>query len=264
MTFVKRFGTPLMSMSDSGMEHGMTLTMDDARMTRREAVRKLGIGTMALAVTGLVAHGTIKSASANEYFRTTTALNLRAEPNTSARVLLVIPSQGLVTNMGSGYAGFLKVSYQGTVGFAAAQYLEPANGGSSDGTGQYVGKASTTSSVNLRYGPGTSYHVIKVLPAGAAIDLYSGQANGFRYVVHAGHGGWVYADYISTSGGGPQPGYKNTTTALNMRSQPNTSASVILVVPAGASVRLSDQLSNGYRQVTYSGKTGWVLDAYLR
>ncbi len=54
---------------------------------------------------------------------TTAALNLRAEPSTSARVLLVMPS-GARVKLLDGYAnGFRKVSYNGTVGWAATAYL---------------------------------------------------------------------------------------------------------------------------------------------
>jgi uncharacterized protein YraI len=57
------------------------------------------------------------------YATTTAALNLRAEPSTSARVLLVMPSGSRVKVL-EGYSnGFRKVSYNGTVGWAYTAYL---------------------------------------------------------------------------------------------------------------------------------------------
>ncbi len=57
------------------------------------------------------------------YATTTAALNLRAEPSTSAKILTVMPSGARVTLL-DGYAnGFRKVSYHGTTGWASTAYL---------------------------------------------------------------------------------------------------------------------------------------------
>ena len=54
---------------------------------------------------------------------TTAALNLRAEPSLSARVLLVMPA-GSRVGLGSGWAnGFRQVTYNGTTGWAHTDYL---------------------------------------------------------------------------------------------------------------------------------------------
>jgi uncharacterized protein YraI len=60
-------------------------------------------------------------------------------------------------------------------------------------------------------------------------------------------------------------GVKYTTTAaLNLRSKPNTSSSIIRVVPKGAVVIDYDgELVNGYRSVDYNGSVGWVLNSFL-
>ena len=58
-----------------------------------------------------------------ETFTTTARRNLRAAPNTGAKVLLVMPS-GAVVNALSGTAnGWRHVSYKGTTGWAATSYL---------------------------------------------------------------------------------------------------------------------------------------------
>ncbi|HEV2108757.1 MAG TPA: SH3 domain-containing protein, partial [Thermomicrobiales bacterium] len=54
---------------------------------------------------------------------TTAALNLRAEPSLSARVLLVMPEGARVRLLDGGSGQFRKVSYNGTVGWAAYAYL---------------------------------------------------------------------------------------------------------------------------------------------
>jgi D-alanyl-D-alanine carboxypeptidase len=57
------------------------------------------------------------------YATTTAALNLRTEPSLSARVLLVMPEGARVRLLEGGSGQFRKVSYNGTVGWAAYAYL---------------------------------------------------------------------------------------------------------------------------------------------
>ena len=57
------------------------------------------------------------------YATTTAALNLRAEPSLSARVLLVMPSGARVRLLDGGWGQFRRVSYNGTAGWAAYAYL---------------------------------------------------------------------------------------------------------------------------------------------
>lgn len=56
-------------------------------------------------------------------FTTTAALNLRAEPSTSAKILLVMPSGAKVTALSGTAPGWRQVSYNGTAGWAATDYL---------------------------------------------------------------------------------------------------------------------------------------------
>ncbi len=65
--------------------------------------------------------GTVKNGF--RYATTTVALNLRAEPSLSARVLLVMPEGARVRLLEGGSGQFRKVSYNGTVGWAAYAYL---------------------------------------------------------------------------------------------------------------------------------------------
>ena len=54
---------------------------------------------------------------------TTAALNLRAAPSTTAKVILVIPAGSKVTLTGQGSGSYAYVIYQGTSGYAASAYL---------------------------------------------------------------------------------------------------------------------------------------------
>ena len=54
-----------------------------------------------------------------------------------------------------------------------------------------------------------------------------------------------------------------TTANLNMRTGPGTSYAVVQVVPKGATVTVNPKGYAGYISVTYGGRTGYVLGAYL-
>jgi len=128
------------------------------------------------------------------------------------------------------------------------------------------GTAKATVALNLRSGPSTSHQVLSIIPAGGEVVLGDGFQNGFRYVTYQGQAGWAHGDYLQSGGGnpgGPPNNVGRTTDALNLREQPNSTARVLLVIPAGASVNLGDQFANGYRAVTYNGTSGWAYNAYL-
>lgn len=54
-----------------------------------------------------------------------------------------------------------------------------------------------------------------------------------------------------------------TTTALNLRTGPGTSADVILTIPKGGEVALNGAASNGWYPVEYKLRVGWVSGKYL-
>lgn len=55
-----------------------------------------------------------------------------------------------------------------------------------------------------------------------------------------------------------------TTSRLNLRSKPNTTSSILLVIPAFAEVvDYDEQVVNGFRSVDYKGSVGWVSTMYL-
>ncbi|MEJ7839768.1 MAG: SH3 domain-containing protein [Thermomicrobiales bacterium] len=54
------------------------------------------------------------------------------------------------------------------------------------------------------------------------------------------------------------------TSRLNLRSRPNISSAVILVIPAfGVVVDYDNEVVNGFRSVDYKGSVGWVSTMYL-
>ncbi|MHA7225653.1 SH3 domain-containing protein [Glutamicibacter soli] len=55
-----------------------------------------------------------------------------------------------------------------------------------------------------------------------------------------------------------------TTSNLNMRSGSSTASRVILTIPKNKTVAVKSQASNGWYQVTYDKKTGWISNKYAK
>jgi uncharacterized protein YraI len=186
------------------------------------------------------------------------ALNLRSSGSTNAGVLLTLPDGAAVTLTGDAYGGFLKVTYQGTSGWAFAPYLE-AGGGGGTGTATVIDGA-----LNLRASASTSAAVLLVLPNGARVQLLGQTSNGFSKVSYQGTTGWASSQFLSSSGPGGGTGTATVIDgALNLRASASTGASVLLVLPNGAQVTLLGQTSNGFSKVRYQGTDGWAYSTYL-
>ena len=54
-----------------------------------------------------------------------------------------------------------------------------------------------------------------------------------------------------------------TRTSLNLRATSNTESSVLDIIPNGANVYVVTNLSNGWSQVVYNHKVGYVYSSYL-
>ncbi|MEA2531227.1 MAG: zinc D-Ala-D-Ala carboxypeptidase [Thermomicrobiales bacterium] len=233
----------------------------------RRHLLKMMAGAGALAIVGASAlPGKVGAqdaeATVGGYYRTTTQLNLREKPSTSAKILLVMQENALVEYLGETKNGFRKVAHQGTAGWAHRDYLTVSNGGSSDPP-VIVGQGVTTTSVNFRTGPTTGHQVIRVLARGTVVDVSDTERYGFRYAVHNGRGGWIYDDYLAPYGG-EGPAVFTTTSAVNLRAKPSTSAKILLVVKQGETVYDYDlEIANGFRSVDYKGTVGWIYNTYL-
>jgi uncharacterized protein YraI len=229
-------------------------------LSRRGFLRKLG-GLAAVAVAGGAALKIRGAGAASTFLKTTSALNLRTGPGPRRRIILVIPNKTVVSYMGESKYGYHKVGYQGTVGWAYADYLVDSDDGETE-IPVPVGTARTNDYVNFRSGPSTRSGVIRVLPPNTKVDVFDIWENGFRKAAYAQVNGWIYDDYLGPQSG-PLGGYVTTTTALNLREEPNTKSNVLAVMPKGSRAFRGDEIANGFLGVTYNGMFGWAHMDYL-
>ena len=234
------------------VETGQAELLDRRRVLRMAA----GIGVAAVAGGAIV-----RSAAAATHYRTTVALNLRTGPSTNRRIILVLPQNARVKDLGGNKNGFRKVSYQGTEGWASLSFLVLESGQNPDPV--ISGTALTTSAVNFRSGPSTSNSVLRVLAKGTRVETSLTIQSGFRYVVHDGLAGWVYDEFLTVEGDSPPEGTLFTTAALNLRAEPSLSAKILTVMASGSRVTPTGNGSVQFTEVVYGSLKGWAATAYL-
>lgn len=231
----------------------------------------LVLGAVASVPAGFTARSAIAATAASE-----DALNLRAEPDITADILLVIPAGAAVEVTGERVGDYLPVTYDGVAGWASAEDLEVAGSApaTSDGTSPSGPAAAggwlvtIDDGVNLRSGPSTDSEIIDVLSRGTRLQATGDPVDGFYPVDLDGQAGWVSADWVAAAGEEPattpsETGEAYPLEALNLRVAPDPSADVLAVIPAGDRLDLNGETSGEWVSVMWAGLTGWVSAQYL-
>lgn len=129
--------------------------------------------------------------------------------------------------------------------------------------------------LNLRSGPGASYRVIAVMPAGSTVSVTGEASEGWYPVQYNSLAGWAFGQYLSINGGAPvvaTNGARGTATVvtniLNLRSGPGLSNSIVARLTYGMTVEIvgDPQAADGLDWVvvmTKSQQRGWVAGKYL-
>ena len=130
------------------------------------------------------------------------------------------------------------------------------NGGST-GSNQY--KVTANPTLNIRSGRGTGYKKLGSIPYGKIVtvtDISSGWGK-VTYNGVTGYASMTYMKQIATS----SYNYK-TTANLNMRSGRGTKYKILITIPKGTSLNITD-IVGSWGKTTYGGKTGYVYMTYV-
>ncbi len=236
---------------------------------------------------------------------TTAPLNLRSGAGTGYSVLTVLPKGATVTVLSRTNQSWYQVSYTDSAGtawtgYAGAAYLT-ATGSSSAASDSAAGEtATTTVSLNLRSGAGTSYSVIIVLPKRATVTILSKTNYQWYQVSYTSSAGTTWTGYAgaayltvtgstgtSASGSADSTsdnaassdsssasdssaasdsaatGTATTTAPLNLRSGPGSSYSVVTVLPKGVTVTVLGKPNSSWYKVSYTGSIGTTWTGYV-
>ena len=130
--------------------------------------------------------------------------------------------------------------------------------------------AAATATVNIRSGPGTSHAVVGGLVRGQRITTTSSARSGWVAVDFAGSRAYIASRYLDSKGALPAKpsristrGTKVVTERLNVRSGPSARRAVVGTLPEGRRITLTGELSGGYAQTRFEGRSRWVSVAYL-
>lgn len=204
---------------------------------------------------------------------TTSALNLRASASTSAKILLTMP-QGAKVIVQSTSNGWSKVTYNGTEGYACADYLKDSSSVSSSfGVGTITG-----SDVRMRSGAGTNYSILGTYGKGTQMTV-TGVSGNWYAVSYNGKTGYVSSDYMkvtsseasssasTTSGSSSTTSVSGTGTvtgsSVRMRSGAGTNYSILATFAKGTTVQVTGKTGNWYA-IKYDGKAGYISADYLK
>ena len=207
------------------------------------------------------------------------SLNLRASPNTSAKVLCTIP-QYTVIPIYEQTASWCKTAYNGYSGYVMAAYLT-FSGQSAPSTPvpetaeTYARVTTQRGSLNLRESPSASAKVLRTIPQYETIPILE-KGTSWCKTVYGGDTGYVMIQFLTFSGSSapivsptpaPQPSgvSARVTTqsgSLNLRESPKASARVLRTIPQYDMVVVLEQGAEWCR-VAYDGTTGYVMTQYL-
>ena len=230
----------------------------------------------------------------------TADVNLRRGAGTNYGVIEVIGTGTTVTVTDASNSQWYKVKLSdGTEGYLFSEYLKVTSGNidsakpsatptptpaPSNGTVQ----AKTTSDLNVRKGPGTSYGIIKVIDMNVTVTVTEAtNSSWYKVKLSDGTEGYLAAQYLKITSGdinSVKPGnsgndntnngnnsntpatgeYVRVTVGLNLRSEPNTSSKVLTVLSTGTVLNVLDRKTSGWVHVrTTGGAEGYVSAEYV-
>ena len=172
------------------------------RMQQRLAAGALSTGVLfggAVATsTGAVAAPVSVTASPTGTASTTTYLNFRSGPSMSDSVISVLSPGTTVTRTGSASGSWVQVTAAGRTGWVSSYYLTSATSTAPAPSTGTAGTARTTSGLNFRTGPSTSYSVISVLAQGTTVSTTGTKTAYWTQITVNGRTGWVSTAYLTT------------------------------------------------------------------
>lgn len=229
-----------------------------------------------------------------------TSLRVRQSPSTNSSVVGSL--RGGQTFEIKGKSGsWYYINANGTTGYIHGDYVQVGESSSNNGgqssennsgmdtslagkTGKVI---NVSTSLRIRQSPSTSSSVVGSLSAGQTFKING--KNGAWYNIDAqGTKGHVHGDYVQVLSGnegsnnsnnnqsgnsnnnldesynGKTGKVVNVTTNLRLRSQPNTSSSVLAYLLPNEKFTLKGKTSSGWFKVNYNGKVGYLNEEYVK
>ncbi len=181
--------------------NGTTIAETLAKPMHRRSLLKSLAGAGAAVALAATAIGPAAANHTEQTYTVSANANFRTGPGTSYAKIGVIAKGATFKINGQVQNGYAGVIYGGKTGWVLASLVVAAGSQPAPPTQPpvIIGRSvTTTANVNLRSGPGTTYAVLKVVPAGSQVGTTTYIQNGFRYVVSNGVLGWISTAYLSS------------------------------------------------------------------
>lgn len=222
-------------------------------------------GTEGYIVSDFLATSSVIFGSTSGSAVTTDSVNLRSGPALGESIVASLGSGERVSLTGENLNGWLSVEASGASGYIYDAFLTAGETSTSNSSSSETGTRYADGALNLRGGPSVSDSVLSVLPSGATIELLGESSDGFVEVTTNAGNGWVASEFLLTSP--PQAPVETETRftddALNLRTGPSVSDSVLAILPMGTKIDLSGSASGEFVEVTTSTGSGWVAAEFL-
>ena len=134
-------------------------------------------------------------------------LRMRENPGVDYDIVLLIPNYEYITILQE-EGGWALVEYGGASGWVSTGFLlreddarfweEPEEPNVTPGTrspAPVPARINAENGLRMRMGPGADYHVVLIIPHDEAVPTHD-QRDGWVYVEHLGHWGWVNAAFL--------------------------------------------------------------------
>ncbi|WP_096153234.1 MULTISPECIES: SH3 domain-containing protein [Bacillus] len=153
-------------------------------------------------------------------------------------------------------AGFLVTSVRGVT----------ATANQSTGTNGTI----TTDGLRVRSGPGMNHSVVTVLSNKNKVTVLETKDNWLKIRFHS-HEGWISKDFIAIDqqSGAPSTNTSTstileiTTNSLNVRSEPNTTSTIVGKLQKGNRVSVVNSRNNWY-EISHNSIKGWIHQDYTK
>ncbi len=202
---------------------------------------------------------------------TASTLNIRSGPGTSYAVVGRFSKGDSVNIVSQGDSGgWHMIWYNNSAAYVYADYVKVAEADPVETTG-----VVTSSTLNVRSGPGTTYATLGTLKKGDTVQVLQSYSSGsWHKIRYNGADAYVHASYISLAQGSasqPDSGSSGSTAVyatvnanrLNFRETASLSGTVITTLTRNIVVQVLEQGDTWYK-VKYAGKTGYVYASYMK
>ncbi|WP_180955405.1 SH3 domain-containing protein [Peribacillus deserti] len=218
-------------------------------ISKEKGILKTGIiSLLAIVCAGVLYGAGAKSAGAETMtYESTANVNIRTGPSTSYATAGTVAKGAQLNVVGSAANGWYQVKQDGLTGYVSPNYVQV--------TGLLY---TTTSDLNVRTGPSTTYTAFGTVTKGAELSV-TGKTNGWYKITHNGRIGYVSGKYVQVT-----EVLYSAAANLNLRSGPSTASGILATIPKGTELSLAADSLNGWYKVFFNGKVGYISAPYVK